>query len=403
MTERNKVFLIFIDAFSSKYLTSEAAPFLHGLYEQGQCRTVEHLAAFEGIGATIFSGAWPETNGIWTNFIRSKRPANSLSGFIWTLSLKAMNLIPSDRLSWDLRFFTYRMLGKPVTIPNLIPPELANYFESRLKVSIFRNNALGNIPTLFDVLRKENKSITVINRGSDENIASKAVVYLKGREISDLTYLKFSSLDLIGHKFGPEAERTLKRAKDIDGMINLIIQEARKQEKGITFLIFSDHGMAPVSKTVDMLKILKKHKLRMPEDYLVFLDSTMARFWFRDVKVFDFVKLLLSQMECGFLPDDKELELNRLPVNKDEYGELIFALKEGYLMHPDFFHRRDEIGGMHGYFYSEYDKPVIAIYPPGNLRRDNIRFIDIAPSVLTLMNLPVLNLHEGKSIMGGNG
>jgi len=40
----------------------------------------------------------------------------------------------------------------------------------------------------------------------------------------------------------------------------------------------------------------------------------------------------------------------RIPLNQ-EYGEIIYVVDEGYLIHPSFFHSRSEVKGMHGYAY----------------------------------------------------
>lgn len=395
-----KVVVIFIDAFSSQYLTKQWAPFLYELYQEGCCKNIEPLPAFEGIGATIFSGTWPRTNGIWTNFIRRKQSQAAFLEFTWCSLLKVLNLIPSDRLAWDFRYITYKLLKKPVPIQNLTPPDLLRFFQSKLETSVFRDNALGNIPTLFDVVRETGRTITfintLINQGNDEKIAAKTIAYLRQGKVSPLTYLKFSSLDLIGHRFGPESKITRERVRVIDGLIDEIIQEAKGRDE-ITFLIFSDHGMTPVTEWIDVLKLLGKTGLKIGKDYLVFLDSTMARFWFNAQSAGNIIEMLLSDLKCGFLLSDDNLKKANLPVNKEEYGELIFALKEGAVISPDFFHKNTLVKGMHSYYASEYDCPIFAISPYFNIKRDTIKFTDIMPTVLKLLEIPPPQSCEGES------
>ena len=395
-----KVVVIFIDAFSSKYLTPEVAPFLYSLQKEGLCKNVEPLPAFEGIGATIFSGTWPKTNGIWTNFIKREQSQTVFLEFAWYYLLKVLNLIPNDRLAWDFRYIIYKLLKKPVSMQNLIPPDLLRFFQSKLETPVFHNNALGNIPTLFDVVREAERTITFmntfINQGSDEKIAAKTIAYLRQGKVSPLTYLKFSSLDLIGHRFGPESKITQERVRTIDGLIGKIIQEAKGKDE-IAFLIFSDHGMTPVTERIDMLKLLGKTGLKIGKDYLVFLDSTLARFWFNTQSAGNIIEMLLTDLKCGFLLSDDDLKKANLPVNKEEHGELIFALNEGNVLYPDFFHKNTLVKGMHSYYASEYDCPIFAISPYFNIKKGTIKFTDIMPTLLKLLEIPSPQSCEGES------
>jgi hypothetical protein len=41
-----------------------------------------------------------------------------------------------------------------------------------------------------------------------------------------------------------------------------------------------------------------------------------------------------------------------------KYGEVIFAIDEGCILHPCFFHSRTRVNGMHGYAYTKTDKAL---------------------------------------------
>lgn len=400
MAGDNKVVMVFIDAFSSKYLTPELAPFLYKLSVEGFCRDIEHLPAFEGIGSTVFSGTWPSTNGIWTNFVRRKHAQSNLEEFVAAVSSTALNLIPSDRLDWDLRYVIYRLLRKPVPIPNLIPPGLLGHFPSKLMVSIFRERALGEIPTVFDALRDTGSTITFIGSGRDERIAARAVACLRKGDISDLTYLKFSCLDWVGHTSGPESQETGRAVRRIDALVKEVAQAVKERNERVHLLIFSDHGMVPVTRRIDVLKALDVTGLRVGRDYLAFLDSTMARFWFNSEAAGDAIRLVLDGLGCGSFITDEDLRASNLPVNREEHGEAIYALHEGALVYPDFFHRRTTIRGMHGYFRSAYDSPILALFPSAPMRTD-IKFTDIMPTTLDLLGVPVPTSCQGTSIISG--
>lgn len=395
-----KIIMIFIDAFSSRYLSKDCAPFLYELHQKGNIRFIDPLPAFEGIGATVFSGTWPETNGIWTNFIKKEKSSFNPESRLF----KVFDLLPNDRIAWDMRYITYKLLKRSIPMPNLIPPNSLKFFEPKLKSSIFKDNILGDIPTLFDVIRREKRSINFIKQslfGNDEKILKSTLEYIRKGNLSHLTYLKFGSLDLIGHKYGPVSQKTLDRVRFTDDAIAKIIEEGSRQDQNVSFLLFSDHGMAPVFNNVDLLGMLRKIPLKMGKDYLVFLDSTMARFWFNCESGRRGMEDLLSELNMGSVLSDEKLKKAKLPVNREEYGELIYALKEGYVFRPDFFHRNMHIMGMHSYFISEYDHPIFAIHTidGDKIKEDVVRFVDIMPTVLELLELPLPSSCVGRSVI----
>jgi predicted AlkP superfamily pyrophosphatase or phosphodiesterase len=400
--KEEKVIIIFIDAFSSRYLDKDYTPVLYGLYQKGYCKKIEPLPAFEGIGATAFSGTWPITNGVWTNFVRKENPCTTTFYASLHSLFKISDLIPNDRLAWDFRYILYKIFKKPVPIPNLIPPNLLCFFESKLDSPIFKDKALGEFPTLFDVVKKAEKTITIIDQsifGSDEKIAANTIRYLRQGNLSHLTYLKFSSLDNVGHRFGPLSQKTIERLKVIDSLISKIIDEVSRYNN-VTILIFSDHGMVPVSCYVNLLKLLRKIPLMIRKDYLFFLDSTMARFWFSSQSAYNIIESVLSDLKYGFLLSDEDLRRANLPVNKEEYGMLIFALKERTVINPDFFHKNTLVKGMHSYFNSKYDNPIFAFFPINyNIKKNTLRFIDIMPTALKLLDVPIPETCEGEPVI----
>ena len=394
----NKVIMIFIDAFSSEYLNQYYSPFLHDLQEDGYVKHIEPLPAFAGIGTTLFSGTWPITNGAWTNFVKNDKKPDFPSYIINLFAI--FDLIPNDRLRWDLKYVVYRALKKPVPIPNQMPSHLINFFKSKVEKSMFQDDFIDGIPTLFSIVRGCGKSYTAINKfmASDEKIAKMTIDYLKREDCSDLTYLKFSSLDLFGHIFGPSSSSNCNRVKMIDNLIREIKIEADKSSEDFTFIIFSDHGMSPVSKYLDIQECLEKTSLNIIEDYFIFIDSTMARFWFNTQEAREKITTVLNEIEDGYIVSDSDLQENNLPINKKEYGELIFALNEGIVMQPDFFHINTIMKGMHGHIKSIYDKPIILIHPP-IINNGYVRFIDVMPTTLALLGIPIPDTCEGKSLV----
>ena len=97
-TKMKKVVMIFLDAFSSSYLTSENAPFLNELSKEGFYTILKPMFAFQGIGAAMFSGTPPNTNKIWCDYvIRTNRdyPMPKLLRYL----IKCCDTFPNDNLN----------------------------------------------------------------------------------------------------------------------------------------------------------------------------------------------------------------------------------------------------------------------------------------------------------------
>ena len=120
----------------------------------------------------------------------------------------------------------------------------------------------------------------------------------------------------------------------------------------------SDHGMAPVEKTIDIEKILSREANAKPlKDFVYYIGSTFASFWFFNNSAREEVMSILQKLRSyGRILSDEELTM--LGISKELYGHLIFALNEGIVFFPNFFQRRNIPKGMHGYFNSQYDKPI---------------------------------------------
>ena len=110
--------------------------------------------------------------------------------------------------------------------------------------------------------------------------------------------------------------------------------------------------MSKVYNTIDILQDLSQLKSRMYTDYVAFVDSTMIRFWFFTKLAKQEICELLKQIKCGHILTDLEKNLLKVPLDL-KYGEIIYVVDEGNIIHPCFFHSRSFVKGMHGYAYSK--------------------------------------------------
>lgn len=399
----SRVVMIWLDGFSSRHLDLQKTPFISQLSNSGFYATLEPLFAFAGIGASAFTGTTINTHKIWTDYVYKKSKGFSPI-FKWLLRL--CDLLPGDILNQYARYTVYRICQYNPGTPNLIPVELIDFFSVKEHKRLTDEEPIEGITTLFDQLRRYR--VTYFVSGFYESIFEEQIVNRVLEALAkDYQFILFrlGSPDKLGHKYGPESEEVTKRLGEIDTIVQEVTKKGGEPSSSVNFVIFSDHGMVPVREHVDLLSLFKRLPVKTPEDYIVFLNSTVASFWFNNEKAEELVTEELGKIEQGMVLDKPKLKELGIDEIGSEYGDLLFALKEGSVFFPDFYRRRKPPKGMHGYAFAAYDKPPFIIYSPGisysSSQDTNARFIDVMPTILDLLNLPIPSTCEGRSLLGG--
>ncbi len=183
---------------------------------------------------------------------------------------------------------------------------------------------------------------------SDAGIVSHVLGSLKSEQC--FAYVHLQELDAVGHQHGPNSYELQSIMAATDRACRDLIEAARARYGNVNVVLFGDHGMVNVTRTLDMTEVLEKTGLRFGVDYAFFLDSTMVRFWFFHRSARERVEDALSHVEGGRLLDDQALEQYDLSKCDPRNAELIFLADPGVLIFPNFFQGHGEpIKGMHGY------------------------------------------------------
>lgn len=397
------VVMIWLDAFSSRYLDPQKTPFISELYRSGLHTYLESLFAFSGVGVSAFTGARINTHKVWSDCIlrKSKSPP---SIFKWLLRL--CDKIPDDILSQYAGNIARRIFRYNPGIPNLIPVELVDFFDTKEEKRLTEEKPLKGITTLFDQLRE--CEVKYLTTGLYESIFERWIIRKALKALTKdyrFVLLKLGSLDRLGHKYGPESKEVTKKLGEVDRIVRQVVERGVESGASAHYVIFSDHGMTPIKRHVDLMTILERLPVKVRQDYIVFLNSTVASFWFNNEKAKDIIVEELGKIEQGMIlskPALKELGIDKIGT---EYGDLLFALKAGNVFFPDFYRKRKPPKGMHGYAFSTYDKPPFIIYSPDTSYElqpgVKAELIDVMPTILDLLALPVPATCEGKSLLKG--
>jgi hypothetical protein len=93
--------------------------------------------------------------------------------------------------------------------------------------------------------------------------------------------------------------------------------------------------------------------LQIGEDYLCFIDATIALFLPNNERARKLILTMLSECELGTIVSPGLQKQYHISFRKKAYGEIIFALKPGIIFFPNFFNPFSAMKGLHGFLPEE--------------------------------------------------
>lgn len=341
---------IIIDSLMPEQL--KYAPFLQSVAKNYQADFIPPLG-YQEDALSFFSGQKPNQINVGPLFCY--HPQTSL--FSWLKSLRGCHFL-------DLLFFKYalvalsHLLKKERHLSKVnIPINLIYNFDIASH-SLAPNNYILKIKTIFDDLVAHNKSFAFI-KGSwlitdkkDKFIKNffqhifcrgdeKTLKLAKKYQDKDLSLIWFLELDSIVHKFGPHSQQAIEQIRKIDKWLADYLKEEE-------FIIHSDHGMSEIKSSINFSDILSQMPFKIGKDYLVFLDSVMARFWFFNPDVSLILKKKLEFLKMGHFLTAQEKIIFGYNFPDNRYGDEFFILDQGKMILPNYFQKKAP-QAMHGY------------------------------------------------------
>ncbi|MGV8151629.1 MAG: alkaline phosphatase family protein, partial [Candidatus Nanoarchaeia archaeon] len=329
--------IICLDGFKKDYIKD--TEFLKGLEKSSLFGEVNHGFGFVSELIAITGKTNEELGLIANNFVySSNKNFYYKMRFIDSLPLKNKFRRALD-IGYTLKEF---IVGnrQPKTIFN-IPLKYMQYFDFLNKKNFFEKNSSPS-KTIFEILENrklsaymwpfvyENKKtrLDILNlafssANTDKRAFEKSIKLLKKNP--DICYIHFFSTDNLVHRLGTVSPRTRELIKILDDYVKEIANYADK------LLIFSDHGMTDIKETIDIWNLINKESLEFGKDYLMFLDSTLARFWTFNKNAEKKIKLLLEKTKKGKLYTFKNKTIHK------RFGNLIFQLNPGITINPNFY------------------------------------------------------------------
>ncbi len=297
---------------------------------------------------TILTGEMPSTHGHWGMFYRTEHSQLA--------SLRHMRLLPPALSShWRVRRQILKLHKRSSGICgyyNLyrIPFELFSEFDLVEKNDIYAPKAFeSGTPSIFDDLTGRNVPYRVWTwRTPLERAFHELEESLSAEPDLRFAMLYTAYLDAFLHDNIGDEVAVDAAIRNVERLVNRAVERARETSGRVDVLVFSDHGMAPTTGEHDLMAELRALELAARRDYLVFYDSTMARFWFTHGDARTEIVGLLRELCCGTMLENGYLEEEGIYFEDGRFGELVFLMNPGTIVVPSYMGVKAP-AGMHGF------------------------------------------------------
>ena len=383
--DKNIVLLLLIDGLRHDYLNPLDSPFLYSLGELNIAGIVRETFAFE-LRPAFFAGLQPEDCDIAHMFYYN--PVDS--------PFRSIDITHKDRsiISRAVRAEAERRgynLVKHIGTPAEIPLELLKYFDFSEKYHTTDPSGIIGHKTLFDYLRNDGKRWLWIaypeGPGTTKGVLEQFLSSLNPD--LDFIYLHFSELDWVGHEFGPFSKEQKATLREIDQAVMELFKKVNQSFSQVRSIIFGDHGQVEIRKYIDIEAMLKETGLEIEKDYICFLDSTQARFWFLSEVAKRRVKELLASVSEGRILTNDDYKRLHFSFKHNKFGDLIFVVNDGIGIFPNYFQRSKPCKGLHGYLPDVTGNWANLIITGCGISKSidyPITLVDIFPTLLELLD-----------------
>lgn len=333
-----RTILILIDALG--YDLAERHHF-HPAGLAGRVRLRTVLGFSQAALTSIFTGLQPDEHGLWMMYSFSSGgspfsflgmlPAGVSLDRLWLRRLVTWKLERIDRIS------SYYSLYR-------IPRDVIRHLDLPARRSIFLPGGAGASATMIDEISRRGVPIFVRDYRTPEEDAFAELEREVRRGGAGFSLLYTAGLDAELHRFGSGDKRIgehLAWYRERIETIHSLAPNAR-------IVVMGDHGMCDVVRHIDVMAKVEALGLAVPEDYVPFYDSTMARFRIHSERARSRLEDCLAGLPSGRLLGEDDRERLRIGITDGRFGDIIFLADPGVIILPSYM-STDPVRGMHGY------------------------------------------------------
>lgn len=237
-----------------------------------------------------------------------------------------------------------------------LPLDRLGYFDYCEKFDIYAPNALRPAENIRDMLDACGVKYHISNwRRPDKENLDEAEVLLARGDI-DFLFIYTGEIDRMLHFHVHEPDYVQARLDELQLRIEKLLEIAGEHYANVAFYMMSDHGMTPLSGSVDLKSEFERPPYRFGHDFIAVYDSTMLRLWILNPAAREPLMRRLDSAPGHWLSEEEKKTLH-IDFADHKYGDEIFLLDPGVQLAPSDMGAK-AIPGMHG--YSPYDKDSTA-------------------------------------------
>ncbi len=326
---------------------------------------------------SIVTGLRPGEHGLWMMYSFCPKA----SPFRW---MKALPKSISPERLWLRRLMRWKLESvddvKSYYSLYSVPREVFPYLDLPARNNLFVPGGGGAARTIFDELEKRKLRPFVRDYRTPEEIAFDDLEQALSRRETPFYLLYTAGLDALLHQYGSGDGRVPERLEWYRERIERIIEKAMATGGETDIFVLGDHGMCDVASHIDIISVLGDLGLSIPDDYIPFYDSTMARFKIISKKAEQDLPEAFSGIQGGRILSAGELERLGVFFQDGRFGDLVFLADPGTIILPSYM-GKDSVAAMHGYHPLAPCMPSV-LFTNRKIGSDDRSICDLAPVLL---------------------
>ena len=183
------------------------------------------------------------------------------------------------------------------------------------------------------------------------------------REDRRFLFIYTAELDALLHQHPapPVADEIRRKLDWYREQIGSLFALCRERQKTLRITVISDHGMTPLTRTVDLKSAVERTPLKFGRDYGACYDSTMFRATFLTPEAEKTIREAVKPFEsCGhWLSEEEEKHYGIYRADR-MFGDAVFLLDPGIQIVPSDLCAKP-LNGMHGFAPEDRDSQAVIL------------------------------------------
>ncbi len=385
-----KLMVLYLPALDQRRIDQKHTPYLRGLSENYPCTTINSIPEVDLI-PTFMTGLYPHEHKMWQVRLKLDDSFNRSS------ALDYLPDIITTTSQCFIHMFTgyFNLASVPYWRRRRFEIFKTRYFKRELKSHL----KINGFDTFFNIVGESNCNY-VFEAELNKLDHLPPRLFLKDLRFE---FAETHGLDTLEHWFLDNEEKMIDSYNKVDKFVKFLHSECEK--RGITLMIFSDHGQELVKNSVDIIQKIDELGIKNNE-ITYYVEASKARFWFHSESAREKMLNYLAGNPAGVLLSRQDMHKFNVKFEDDSYGEYYFVLNPGTIFFPNDFYQlfgnlylgltnkqmRSRLHspiyrGYHGYMpHNESEKGTFMLLDD-NYKTDKkeIEIIDVAPTIINLL------------------